>query len=129
MYNYLMKIKCANCNQKTIPFKTFYFPTNGIICSNCNSILHKKQRPFLYWSLFLTSFCIWMILTKYFIRNGINRYLSLPIVLLMIFISLHLSTDTATGEDSNKKLKRKELIITFLIIYPLILILMKIFNF
>lgn len=124
-----MKIKCANCNQSTISFKAFYFPKNGIICPNCNSILHKKQSPFLYYFLFLSSFCIWMLLTKYFIRNGINRYLSLPIVLAMIIVSLHLSTDAAIGEDSNKKLKMKEFLVAFLIIYPLILILMKIFNF
>jgi hypothetical protein len=124
-----MKIKCANCNQKTISFKAFYFPSNGIVCPKCNSILQKKQRPFLYYFLFLTSFSISMVLTKYFIRYGINRYISIPIFLILIFVSLHFSTGTAIKEDSTKTFKLKELLISFLIIYPLLLILMKVFNF
>lgn len=124
-----MKNKCAGCNEKTITFKTFYFSSGGIMCPKCKAVLQKKQYPFLYWFLVLTSFSIWMLISKYFIRNGINRYLSIPILLIMIFVSLHFSTHTAIKKASVEKFKFKELLITFFIIYPLLLMLMKIFNF
>jgi hypothetical protein len=124
-----VKIKCANCNQRTISIYKFYFPTSGIVCPKCNTTLHKKQNLFLYCFLFLMSFCLFMLLTKLFIKSGINRYYSIPIFLLMMFFSLHISTHTSIYSSKSEKSKRKELIILFLIIYISLLLLMKIFNF
>lgn len=124
-----MKIKCANCNQKTISFKEAHFSSQKITCPKCNASLKTERHNFLYWFLFFVNFSIWMLLTKYFIRNGINRYLSLPVMIAMVIVILHISTFTIINDNKSKKISFKELLYTFLIIYPLLLILMKIFNF
>jgi len=124
-----MKIKCANCGQKTISFKKAHFSTRIFNCPNCYSSLKADRHNVLYWFLFLINFLVWMLLTKFFIRNGINRYLSLPLILGMVFLILHVSTYTIINDNKIEKLNIKEFFYTFVIIYPLLLILMMIFKF
>lgn len=125
-----MKIKCANCHLRTITLKQTFFSPKKMICSDCNAELCRESNKYLYYSLFLFCFMLGLLIVKFFIRIGINRYIATPIFPLMAIICLHVSSYTKLYSNiPEAKINLKEFILTMIILIPTIMIISTLLGF
>jgi hypothetical protein len=125
-----MKIKCANCNEKTITLKQTFLSPKKMICPKCNVELIKVNSKLIYYSLSMLSLVLVLLITKFFIKIGISRYITIPLLPFLVIISLHISSYTKiSSEDSEVKFNFKEFILTLIIGIPLIMLISTLLGF
>lgn len=130
MYNIFMKLKCANCHQRTITLKQTFLSPKNFTCSNCNAELSRENNKYLYYSLLLLGLVLGLLIVKLFIRIGINRYIAIPLFPLMPIICLHVSSYTKLYSNIPKaKTSLKEFILTMIILIPIIMFISTVLGF
>lgn len=125
-----MKIKCANCNQRTISIKQIFLSTKKFSCPKCNTELTRESNKYLYYSLFLLSLVLVLLIVKLFLKLGINRYFATPLLPLMAIACLQVSSYTKPySKNAESKMNLKEFLLTMIVLVPLIAIISTLLGF
>lgn len=104
MYNYFMKIKCANCNKKTVSFIEGLKNRGHVNCPQCKSNLKleptRANRAIRFLNLILITYIALKTET-----GSIHSYLGLLIVLALFLLTSFYTTKTSI---SNHSITKKE---------------------
>lgn len=106
MYNWFMNIKCANCNQRTIPFRSIFF-NRYTECSGCKTKLMSKNSKVYRLTLF--PFILFMIFMTIKIEyKEINNILGYLIITFVFIIILNLTTITEINKDQTSIVPKQQ---------------------